>query len=103
MRVTVDVIGGKWKPLILFHLKSGTRRFNELERLIPEITHRMLTQQLRELERDEIVVRTVYPGSPRKVEYSFSRHGRTLSAVLAAMAAWGAKHRSRYEDRAASA
>lgn len=96
VRATVGVIGGKWKPLILFYLKHRTVRFNELRRMIPDATHKMLTQQLRELERDDIITRKVYPEIPPKVEYSLSGEGQTLRPVLAAMAAWGQKYRQRH-------
>lgn len=86
---TVDVIGGKWKPAILFHVKDGPRRFNELRRRLPEITQRMLTLQLRALEAEGIVVRTVHQTIPPHVEYHLSEHGRTLAPILEAMVAWG--------------
>jgi DNA-binding HxlR family transcriptional regulator len=96
VQLTADVIGGKWKPLILFYLESETRRFGELHRLIPGITKKMLTKHLRELERDEIVHRKLYAEVPPRVEYSLTRHGRSLRSVLRLMSAWGKKHRSRY-------
>ncbi|HBN9689326.1 helix-turn-helix domain-containing protein [Pseudomonas aeruginosa] len=89
---TADVIGGKWKTLILFHLMSGTRRFNELRRLVPEITQRMLTLQLRELEADRIIAREIYREVPPKVEYSLSPMGLTLVPIINAMREWGAAH-----------
>ncbi|WP_405045784.1 winged helix-turn-helix transcriptional regulator, partial [Pseudomonas aeruginosa] len=89
---TVDVIGGKWKSLILFHLISGTRRFNELRRLMPEITQRMLTLQLRELETDRIINREIYREVPPKVEYSLAPLGETLIPLITAMREWGAAH-----------
>lgn len=91
---TVDVIGGKWKSLILFHLTSGTRRFNELRRLMPEVTQRMLTLQLRELEMDKIIRRKVYPEVPPKVEYSLAPLGLTLVPLINVMREWGAEHES---------
>lgn len=97
---TLDIIGGKWKILILYHLCAGTQRFNELRRLLPDITQRMLTLQLRELEDDGIVHREVYPQVPPKVEYSLTEFGTTLMPVIDVMHAWGeqyagecAKHR----------
>jgi DNA-binding HxlR family transcriptional regulator len=83
---TVEVIGGRWKPTILFHLKDQPRRFNELRRLVPGITQRMLTLQLRALEQD---------GVPPHVEYSFTRKGLTLGPILDAMEAWGEVNRPR--------
>jgi DNA-binding HxlR family transcriptional regulator len=94
--VTADIIGGKWKPLILFHLEGGTRRFGELSRLIPGSTKKMLTQKLRELERDQIIRRKVYAEIPPRVEYSLTRHGESLSPILKLMSAWGRKHAARH-------
>lgn len=88
--ITIDLIGGKWKPLIIWHLGSkGTKRFNELKRLIPGITQKMITQQLRELEADNLVVRTVYPQVPPKVEYSLTEFGESLMPILKLMCKWG--------------
>jgi DNA-binding HxlR family transcriptional regulator len=95
IRTTLDVIGGKWKPLILFQLKSGPQRFSALRRSIPDVTQKMLTDRLRELERDGIVHRKVYAVVPPKVEYSLTPYGEGLKPILAAMAKWGAGHRSR--------
>ncbi len=89
---TTRLIGGKWKPSILFFVRNGPRRFNELRRLIPGITQRMLTLQLRALESDGIVVRTVHETIPPHVEYALSDYGRTLGPVLEAMSAWGERH-----------
>lgn len=76
--LTLAVIGGKWKMLIMWHLgKEGTKRFNELKALIPDITHKILVNQLRELEQDLIVHREVYPVVPPKVEYSLTEQGET--------------------------
>jgi DNA-binding HxlR family transcriptional regulator len=92
---TLDAIGGKWKPLILFFLKRGTMRFSDLRRRVPSVTQRMLTARLRELEQDGIVSREVFPQVPPKVEYSLTAYGKTLAPILEAMAVWGAKHRRR--------
>lgn len=88
--LTLSVIGGKWKMLILWHLgKEGTKRFGELKALMPGITQRMLVNQLRELEEDLIVEREVYPVVPPKVEYSLTEQGRSLMPILDAMYNWG--------------
>lgn len=89
VELTVDVIGGKWKGLILYHLISGTKRFNELKRLLPKTTQRMLTLQLRELEKDGIIHREVYPEIPPKVEYSLTKFGETLKPIIFLMRDWG--------------
>jgi len=96
VKLTTDIIGGKWKPMILFYLEGGTLRFGELRRLIPAMTKKMLTQHLRELERDEVIHRKVYAVVPPKVEYSLTRHGESLKPILKLMSAWGRKHRARY-------
>ena len=88
----MEIIGGKWKPIILYYLKDGTQRFGELQRLIPHCTKKMLTQQLRELERDKIIERKVFHQVPPKVEYSLSKYGKTLKPVLELMANWGTAH-----------
>jgi DNA-binding HxlR family transcriptional regulator len=85
----LEVMGGKWKGMILFYLHDETRRFNELRRLMPGITQRMLTRQLRELEEDGVVCRKVYPQVPPKVEYSLSEKGKKLGPVLRALRQWG--------------
>ena len=96
VKLTTDVIGGKWKPLILFYLETGTKRFGELGKLIPGMTKKMLTQHLRDLERDEVISRKVYAVVPPKVEYSLTKHGESLKPILKLMSAWGTKHRKRY-------
>jgi DNA-binding HxlR family transcriptional regulator len=92
---TLEVIGGKWKPLILFHLRDRAMRFSELRRVVPQATQKMLTQQLRDLERDGIIHRKVYAVVPPKVDYSLTAYGQTLKPLLALMCAWGSRHRSR--------
>ncbi len=83
------VIGGRWKVPILWHLRRGTLRFGELSRLLSGVTQKMLTQQLRELERDGIVYRRVYPEVPPRVEYSLTQLGASLSPLLDALSTWG--------------
>ena len=89
---TLHMIGGKYKSLILWHLLDKTRRFGELRTLIPQATPKMLTQQLRELEEAKLVIRTVYPVVPPKVEYSLSDMGKSIKPILEAMFAWGADY-----------
>ncbi len=86
---TLRVIGGRWKALILYNLRGGPRRFNELRRLIPAVTQRMLTQHLRELEADGILTRHVHAVVPPRVDYAISAQGRTILPILEAMAEWG--------------
>lgn len=88
--VTLSAIGGKWKALILYHAIAAPRRFNELRRLMPTVTQRMLTQHLRELEADGILQRHVKAQVPPHVEYSLTGKGKTLVPILHAMAEWGA-------------
>jgi len=92
VEATLDVIGGKWKGVILYHLLTETIRFNQLRRLMPDITQRMLTKQLRELEADNLIARKVYPEVPPKVEYSMTEYGMTLAPVIHALQAWGSQH-----------
>ena len=93
VEVTLSVMGGVWKPVLLFHLLDGTLRFNALCRLTPGATPRMVTRQLRELESDGIIARTIYPQVPPKVEYALTDLGRTLEPVLRAMRDWGGAYR----------
>ncbi len=92
VEATLGVIGGKWKALILFWLRDEVCRFGELRRKIPDISERMLTQQLRELEGDGIVIRKVYAAVPPRVESSLTSYGRTLRPITDLMRAWGKKH-----------
>jgi DNA-binding HxlR family transcriptional regulator len=96
---TLDVIGGRWKVLILEELLKKTRRFCELHRALGGITQKMLTQQLRDLERDGIVFRKVYPQVPPKVEYSLTPLGRSLKPILDAMHAWAVRHSKKRSSR----
>ena len=90
--LTLDMIDGKYKFLILWHLVDSTLRFGELHRLIPQATAKMLTQHLRELEEDNLVIRTVYPVVPSKVEYSLSDLGKKIRPILDAMYDWGTEY-----------
>jgi DNA-binding HxlR family transcriptional regulator len=92
VEVTLDVIGGKWKSVILYHLIAGKKRNNELLRLIPTITQKMLTRQLRELESDGIINRIVYHQIPPKVEYELSEYGSSLKNILDHFCLWGENH-----------
>ncbi len=92
VEATLAVIGGKWKGVILYHLMSGTKRFNEFRRLMPDITQRMLTLQLRELEKDGIIHREIFKEVPPKVEYSLTEFGRTLEPIIKLMRDWGEQY-----------
>ena len=92
VEATLAVIDGKWKGVVLFHLLEGTLRFNEIRRRVPNVTRRMLTNQLRDLEADGVVARRVYAEVPPKVEYSLTERGRSLAPVLAALKSWGEAH-----------
>ena len=89
---TLDLIDGKWKGVVLYHLFEGTLRFNEIRHRLPNVTQRMLTNQLRELEADGLIIRKIYAEIPPKVEYSLSTRGRTLKPVIKALKAWGDAH-----------
>ncbi|MCY8881835.1 transcriptional regulator HypR [Bacillus spizizenii] len=95
---TLDVIGGKWKGILLYHMIDGKKRFNEFHRICPSITQRMLTLQLRELEADGIVHREVYHQVPPKVEYSLTEFGRTLEPIVLQMKEWGESNREMLES-----
>lgn len=99
VEITLRVIAGKWKPLILWHLAGRMLRFSELRRSMAGITQRMLTQQLRELERDGVVARKVYAEVPPRVEYSLTEFGRTLGPILRLMCKWGEEHARRFAPR----
>jgi DNA-binding HxlR family transcriptional regulator len=92
IEAALDLIGGKWKGVILHRLMGESRRFGELKRTIPRITQRMLTTQLRELERDKLVTRKVFAQIPPKVEYSLTTRGRSLKSVLGVLLEWGESH-----------
>lgn len=93
----IDVMGGKWKGLILFWLGQGTLRFGELRRTVDGISERMLILQLRELESSGLVHREVHPQLPPKVEYSLTEFGHSLTAALTPLGEWGEEHKERLE------
>lgn len=97
---SVETIGGKWKPFILTYLKNQTLRFGELMRLMPSVSQKVLTQQLKELEAEGIVKRKVYAEVPPRVEYSLTPYGQTLVPVLNALYAWGQSHVERSQQNA---
>ncbi|KQL50658.1 HxlR family transcriptional regulator [Heyndrickxia shackletonii] len=92
VEATLEVIGGKWKCVILCHLTHGKKRTSELKRLMPQITQKMLTQQLRELEADGVIKRIIYNQVPPKVEYELSEYGWSLKGILDSLCAWGEFH-----------
>jgi len=92
VEAALSLIDGKWKGVVLFHLLERTHRFSEIRRRIPNVTQRMLTNQLRELEADGLIRRTVYPEVPPKVEYSLTSRGRSLEPVIAALKSWADAH-----------
>lgn len=89
---TIAMLGGKWKPMIVHMLAAGTLRFGQIKRNLPAVSQKMLTQQLRELERDGILRRVVYAQVPPRVEYSLTERGAALKPILEALYVWGAAH-----------
>ena len=94
VETTLDLIGGKYKTLILWHLAGGPQRFSQLQRLITRATPKMLTQQLRELEEDGVIHREVFPVVPPRVEYTLTDLGRSLKPILDAMQSWGEAYKA---------
>jgi DNA-binding HxlR family transcriptional regulator len=92
VEAALELIGGKWKGLALYHLMDGPVRFNELKRYMGDVTQRMLTKQLRELEADGLIRREVFPVVPPKVEYSLTPKGESLRAIIMALREWGLEH-----------
>ena len=99
IKATVDVIGGRWKPLILFYLLGQPKRFSTLRKDIPGVTGQMLTLQLRQLEADGIVARNIHAEVPVRVEYRLTTYGKTLSTLLADMRKWGERHLNRRDQK----
>jgi len=98
VELTLNIIGGKWKPIILYHLgNEGTKRFGEMKQKMPNITQKMLTQQLRELEHDGLVHRRVYAEVPPKVEYSLTDFGRTIIPVMQNLCQWGQSYEEKFQ------
>lgn len=95
---TLHKIGGRWKPIILYHLSNGPRRYSELKRAIPAITEKMLIQHLKELELDKLVSRTSQPVVPPHVTYDLTDKGEALKPILSAMAAWGLSYQQQDEE-----
>jgi DNA-binding HxlR family transcriptional regulator len=89
---TLEKIGGRWKPLILYNLRDGKKRYSELKKAMPLISEKMLIQQLKELEKDNLVMRKAMPVIPPHVEYSLTKNGKEIGPVLNAMAIWGIKN-----------
>jgi DNA-binding HxlR family transcriptional regulator len=92
VEATLRFIDGKWKGVILYHLLEGTLRFSEIRRRLTRVTPRMLTNQLREMEADGLITRTIYAEVPPKVEYSLTERGRSLEPVIRALKTWGDLH-----------
>jgi DNA-binding HxlR family transcriptional regulator len=90
---TLEIISGRWKSVIIFYLLSGPKRFNEIKRYLPGVTPRMLTLQLRELERDQVLSRYVHAQVPPRVDYELTAFGRSLEPVLTSMRDWGIRYR----------
>jgi DNA-binding HxlR family transcriptional regulator len=95
VQATIKVIGGKWKLLILWHLKDQPKRYGDLKRLMPEVTEKVLIQQMRELEADGVISRKTLTEAPLKVEYAFTSYGETLKPVIEVLCAWGQQHLER--------
>lgn len=94
VEATLELIGGKWKGVILYHLLEGTHRFGELRRKLPSVTQRMLTKQLRELEECGVIRRVVHAEVPPRVEYSLTPLGETLRPVVLALKEWGDRYQN---------
>lgn len=95
VRDALDILSGKWKLPIIISLSFGNKRFSEISKQIPGITDRMLSKELRDLEQNQLVKRTVYDTVPVVVEYSMTTYGKTLEKIIQELQVWGAKHRKR--------
>ncbi len=95
VEMAVGLIGGKWKPILLFHLETGAKRYSELQRLIPQASDRMLTRSLRELENDQLVHREVFAEVPARVEYTLTDDAKALYPILAKMSKWGSERQNK--------
>ncbi|QYR23915.1 helix-turn-helix transcriptional regulator [Paenibacillus sp. sptzw28] len=102
IEISLDVIGGKWKVLILWYLLWETRRFSQLERLIPQVSQKVLAEKLRELEESGLIERRVYPVVPPRVEYSLTEGGQSIRPLLMALLDWGNHYKNMNEDSGAS-
>jgi DNA-binding HxlR family transcriptional regulator len=94
VELSLDIIGGKWKIPIIWRLKDDSKRYGELRRSLPKVTHKMLTQQLRQLEQAEIITRKVFPEIPPKVEYRLTLLGKSVIPVIDLLREWGEEYRS---------
>ncbi len=92
LTAALNVIGGKWNLIVLYWLATGTQRFSDLQRLMPAVTHKVLTASLRQLQRDGLVLRAVFPEVPPRVEYMLSDHGRSVIPVIEVVRRWGHEH-----------
>ena len=99
MEIGLNILGGKWKLKILWHISKGAVRFNELQRRLGKITTKTLTQQLRELEDQKIIQRTVYPDNPPKVEYALTELGESIYPVLKSLCDWGTNYQSAVSEK----
>ncbi|HEY0124956.1 MAG TPA: helix-turn-helix domain-containing protein [Rhizobium sp.] len=98
LAVTLRIIGGKWKPMILYFLLNGPKRYGELKRAIEGVSHKMLIQQLKELEADRVLTRTDYKEVPPRVDYALTPLGRSLAAAIVPLCTWGTQNMAEMEN-----
>ena len=98
LEVTMEVIGGKWKPYIICYLQEGAKRPSELLKMMPHATKRVLAQQLKELEEHGIITKTIYPEKPLRTDYELTQHGRSLTPIITSMENWGKKFKPNLES-----